>query len=134
MRVLGSDGGSLWIRISQATMLCIYHRPGPLRLSSSQGWAGHLPLSTPHLAQVAQHTQGPALPQHQGHGHSSSLTGLAALGRQLLKFDSNFKIALSTFKIVYPLHTGTRTIWPPVCQMILNSSRVYFYSFSQAPK
>lgn len=25
MRMLGSDGGSLWVRISQATMLCIYH-------------------------------------------------------------------------------------------------------------
>lgn len=25
MSVLGSDKGSLWVRISQATMLCIYH-------------------------------------------------------------------------------------------------------------
>lgn len=139
IRVLGSDGGSLWVRTSQTARLCIHHLSGPLRLSSCQGWAGHLlcPFLTRHSVQAAQHIAAslPPTPREWSQllldvthrmGGGGGRWGVA------FHFNSNFKIALSTFKIAYPLHAGTSTSWLPVCQLILDSSGTYFYASPQA--
>lgn len=133
--VLDSDGIPLGQDQPSRQPVC-HHPPGPSKPSSSQRWAGDLPVPTPH---VALSTGCPALarasqpfPPLRAVTASPRCDSIMAPGSNFHLYP-NFKIALPTFRRTYFQHTGSSTIWPPVCQLSLDSSRIYFYSSPQDP-